>query len=663
MMENITSEHYPFEPLNPPSSQIRLGRFQRDRSGSIIGWLENYSIDDPKRPEFKALSYVWGAGNFSYKIAINGHLYLALESLSPALSAICDDVRLKRSWWWIDCICINQGVDERAPLERNAQVNMMDKIYEKAEEVVGWLGQGDIECERGMRFSLVLSEVLPQLRAEGLVDFDKLDDDLKDPKNWSALEKLFLQPWWTRVWTLQEYVVAKRFTFRYGKEKASRTQLNKATLAIDMFAKIKDTIMSSRAFQAAWVRRRMWGLYQRKIPLQLTGLLAYVGDSKASDPRDRIYSLLGLAKDRYLAEPPNYQDDVRKVYIGFVKSFVQHYNNLDVICFVDRFHHTPTEGSSQSSLPSWVPDWRVAVIPGVVPLMVSQTASHYVGNCRPSRITTDGAISYTAGLIKGPLEATFSDDSRILILKGIMLDYVDGVGGLKIVHEDRDGDEAEANVVYEAIPSTSPVNALARNGDVSYDKNDVMDASMLLEQIGRCLLLNRKDRYLKVESPVGYRFDEFQALCLTAMNTPGAAELNPRFLDWFQRNKDLQIQGHSLERICTLTPKLEKSKAIKLDDIFDQDSFVSRFTDTTRWMVRRLMTTNSGNIGVVSGRAQKGDQIWVLLGCSVPVVLRKRDGEQSCEVIGECYLQGYMQGEIMEELRKGAVNIEEVRLS
>jgi hypothetical protein len=75
------------------------------------------------------------------------------------------------------------------------------------------------------------------------------------------------------------------------------------------------------------------------------------------------------------------------------------------------------------------------------------------------------------------------------------------------------------------------------------------------------------------------------------------------------------------------------------------------------------MTTNSGNIGVVSGRAQKGDQIWVLLGCSVPVVLRKRDGEQSCEVIGECYLQGYMQGEIMEELRKGAVNIEEVRLS
>ncbi|KAL5319016.1 hypothetical protein ACEPPN_014086 [Leptodophora sp. 'Broadleaf-Isolate-01'] len=477
---------------------------------------------------------------------------------------------------------------------------MMDKIYEKAEEVVGWLGQGDMECERGMRFSLVLSEVLPQLRAKSLVDFDKLDDDLKDPKNWSALEKLFLQPWWTRVWTLQEYVVAKRFTFRYGKEKASRTQLNKATLAIDMFAKVKDTIISSRAFQAAWVRRRVWNLYQRKIPLQLTGLLAYVGDSKASDPRDRIYSLLGLAKDRYLAEPPNYQDD---------------------------------------------------------------TASHYVGNCRPSRITPDGAISYTAGLTKGPLEATFSDDSRILIGKGIMLDYVDGVGGLKIVHEDRDGDEAEANVVYETIPSTSPANALARNGDVSYDKNDVMDASMLLEQIGRCLLLNRKDRYLKVESPVGYRFDEFQALCLTAMNTPGAAELNPRFLDWFQRNKDLQIQGHSLERICTLTPKLEKSKAIKLDDIYDQNSFVSRFTDTTRWMVRRLMTTNSGNIGMVSGRAQKGDQIWVLLGCSVPVVLRKRGGEQSCEVIGECYLQGYMQGEIMEESRKGAVNIEEVRLS
>ena len=44
-------------------------------------------------------------------------------------------------------------------------------------------------------------------------------------------------------------------------------------------------------------------------------------------------------------------------------------------------------------------------------------------------------------------------------------------------------------------------------------------------------------------------------------------------------------------------------------------------------------------------RADKGDDVCVLFGCSVPVVLRKRHG--TWEFIGECYLHGYMNGEIL----------------
>jgi hypothetical protein len=48
------------------------------------------------------------------------------------------------------------------------------------------------------------------------------------------------------------------------------------------------------------------------------------------------------------------------------------------------------------------------------------------------------------------------------------------------------------------------------------------------------------------------------------------------------------------------------------------------------------------------GPAQKDDQAWVLLGYSVPLVLRKCEGKENFEVIGECYLHGYMNGEVIE---------------
>jgi hypothetical protein len=85
-----------------------------------------------------------------------------------------------------------------------------------------------------------------------------------------------------------------------------------------------------------------------------------------------------------------------------------------------------------------------------------------------------------------------------------------------------------------------------------------------------------------------------------------------------------------------------------------RNCFVSRLHDTKGeiGMARRLVTTNEGHIGMTPYRAKKGDLICVLLGCSIPVVLRKREQEwsegfigESYEFIGECYLHGFMNGE------------------
>ena len=658
-------QYYPYTPLDTTTPTVRLLRLQKTQSRSIIGWLEPFSLNDPKCPQFTTLSYVWGTKEYSHKIAINGHAFPILKSLYPILEVICDEEQLREDWWWIDSICIDQRVEELAEVERNAQVHLMRTIYEKSERTVGWLGQGKEEGEEGVKFLRILSRNLERLTEQKGRERKELGEELRDRKKWAAIEKLLLRPWWTRVWTLQEYIVAHKFIFYCGKESMDRDDLNLATSAIHLCMRIDETLISGRAFEGAWIRRRLLMWYRERAPMQLIGLMAYVGDYKATDPRDRIYSLLGLAQDRCLADPPRYQDHVGKVYSELVKSFVQHYNSLDVICLTDRFNRYTVQPAIQPALPSWVPDWRAVAVPWVVPVMACQGAVRHIGNFRPLSEKGVNAISYAAGRSEGPLRVSFSADLRILTCQGIMIDFVDGIGGLKVVHRDRDGNEEDWDELHDCINSTSPVNipvaVAATSNSLRQNKVNPDHASKLMEHVTRCLLLNRKDRYLSYETPLGYFYGDFQALCLSAIGTP--AKLHPQFLDWFQRNKSLHIQGHSLEEICKTAETLENSRQINFQDMSDQNSFLSRFKDTTEWMARRLITTNQGHIGMVSCRVQKGDQIWVLPGCSIPLVLKKCEGKQSYQVIGECYLHGYMSGEVQEDLRSGKVKLEDVQLS
>lgn len=48
--------------------------------------------------------------------------------------------------------------------------------------------------------------------------------------------------------------------------------------------------------------------------------------------------------------------------------------------------------------------------------------------------------------------------------------------------------------------------------------------------------------------------------------------------------------------------------------------------------------------------AQKGDVICILFGCSVPVVLRKLERSDEFVLIGECFLDGCMNGEAIQGL-------------
>jgi hypothetical protein len=72
---------------------------------------------------------------------------------------------------------------------------------------------------------------------------------------------------------------------------------------------------------------------------------------------------------------------------------------------------------------------------------------------------------------------------------------------------------------------------------------------------------------------------------------------------------------------------------------------------------RRFAITDTGYIGLVPSRCEVADYVCILLGCSLPIVLRKQ--EDFYELIGECYFHGVTDGELMEQEKNSGINFQE----
>ncbi|KAI1802000.1 HET-domain-containing protein [Daldinia bambusicola] len=57
-----------------------------------------------------------------------------------------------------------------------------------------------------------------------------------------------------------------------------------------------------------------------------------------------------------------------------------------------------------------------------------------------------------------------------------------------------------------------------------------------------------------------------------------------------------------------------------------------------------LFSTQNGYVGMINGEPQQGDEIFVVLGCNMPMLLRPTTSGEY-EVIGDCYVHGIMDGE------------------
>jgi len=63
---------------------------------------------------------------------------------------------------------------------------------------------------------------------------------------------------------------------------------------------------------------------------------------------------------------------------------------------------------------------------------------------------------------------------------------------------------------------------------------------------------------------------------------------------------------------------------------------------------RKFLRTKRGFMGLAPQPAEVGDEVWILLGCEVPMLLRKCDDYYI--LVGECFVVGMMEGEQTKDL-------------
>ncbi|KPI37392.1 uncharacterized protein AB675_10255 [Cyphellophora attinorum] len=168
------------------------------------------------KPTFSALSYEWGPPSPEdlLPITIDGHSFLITPSLHAFLSRVRrPDIHLTL---WADAICINQADIN----ERNHQVSLMGEIYKTATEVFSWLGHAAAGSDEV--FDLINSR---KWSPDAPLDSDQGKNEFflaLCERNLSASFRLLVErPYWTRVWILQEVVLARTVVLCCGGKSAS----------------------------------------------------------------------------------------------------------------------------------------------------------------------------------------------------------------------------------------------------------------------------------------------------------------------------------------------------------------------------------------------------------------------------------------------------------
>jgi len=563
-----------------------------------------------------ALSYCWGDPNSEVPIDVNGHSFRATANLHEALLRLRNLGKYKV---WADAVCINQGDRQ----ERSLQVRLMKQIFSKAKEVIACVGT---PSAINMEAMSVLSQppclfpekhrhrqsLVARLRIKGSKNSPDPDysEDLKSRiqgiqgSGRTALDQFFALPYWKRVWIVQEVSVAAKVTIVCGNQWMGWDLLSIADAFYqesesDGWSYVKQLILFRDEFR------------QGQRP-SLFHAITQTRESLSTDPRDKIFALLGLCHDgEHLVPYPNYKQSELEILRDFTKAVLSTRKNLDFL-FLRRLPVNKT-----ISRPTWTVEWLAffgqsnALLDSLKP----KVEFNLLDTASPDILSVHGVY---LGTIQPLTSYTSANRGHTPVLRG------------------------------PSIPLTKLAYAIWAGFGIDidgsgYDKDDRTRSfffSNLWTEDGMCQLTpSMHARILEVCRAL-YDFSGEPTAELmdwgprpnidsSSMNRDQRRRFERDFIDWLEDLGTLEIFGHALWKLQKYTTEYSKGPEPRVDNlikrllIFYQNSL-------------KLFFTARGLIGVGHTDIAFGDKLYHLQGCSWPVALRQvtLDSNNAYQFIG-----------------------------
>lgn len=261
--------------------------------------------------------------------------------------------------------CLYTGINQDDIDERNAQVALMRRIYKNALQVNVWLGEE--ADDSSLAIDLINKIGAPPMRGPGekAIEYPTISEP-EVHRHWKALHAIFQRPWWERSWIRQEVALATSIVVYCGNATTRLETVNALVHAVHYI----ESLGSEAPFPTkpnpgqqttlplyfhAEMLCALWDeAYGGYLFLELPKLLLHTKACKATDQRDKVFSILGLIDPEAYDLRADYHLPVKEVLVSAARTALQREDGLSIL------------GACQNpgrkhGLPSWVPnlldDW------------------------------------------------------------------------------------------------------------------------------------------------------------------------------------------------------------------------------------------------------------------------------------------------------------------
>lgn len=475
---------------------------------------------------------------------------------------------------------------------------------------------------------MLLGFEVPDAKEREALEGVELPDET-DPR-WDAVARFFDRPWFARLWVVQEFVLAREVVMICGEREIPWREAVAATI---------DTLLGARFLPAraglamSMLRRVPFQLmaYQRQVKVLLQtaegreilrvrgdtpngdyalGLYSLLGTflaSKATWRRDRYFALMGVAEDVKGDEP-----ELRPDYVSPIETVVSRVGS-----WLWKNGHGPaillTGGLLQQSgikVPSWVPDF--AALSGSSLLGRGFTSSKRYKAAGDTRfhftITPEASRFVTLSALL--VDAVDRDPFAELPLQNLIQHPSDGLDGKSYTQLLLQHVACNLRAVFDDVASASPV-------PVEISDNAVTSALVFGAETG-------PDYMTAKERAIGFRWMSWLAAHKDVADNMGDAPF--------------EALSRSLEReFKATTDEVESCQWAFLNPVIAAALGSPQLTRTRRGRVANLPSC-----------FRRGDEIWVVRGLPLPLLLRKSADYPGCyRLVGSCYVHGIMDGEAL----------------